>query len=310
MRLPARLYERAVAVDVTALSAQEGRLAFYLRSNQDEPARRTLGRLEADPRLTYHRMRAIVEGALADCGTDALGKSLQWMQGSLKREPRMAVWAGRLLEARGKVADAIALYTQATETVPAFADAWSARLLAAARLGEAETTTVTNLAGKALSRKVFFSVCAETGAAVRSKVPGWSPPVQTAEDQKAYAQACIAACEGRGRRDAVGLRRCPKLGHTRRQADWAKQTIAALTPPSGLPGKSRCPECPRTADAPATASEMRTRLNASASPCGPPAATTDGPSSGMIRLWPGWSDRRDVERLVQLAQLYASPGIE
>ena len=51
-----RLFERAVALDVLALSAQEARLAFYLRSGQDDAARRTIGRLEADPRLTYLRM--------------------------------------------------------------------------------------------------------------------------------------------------------------------------------------------------------------------------------------------------------------
>ena len=178
----------------------------------------------------------------------------------------MAVWAGRLLEARDKVSDAMALYTQATETVPTFADGWSARLLAASRLGEAETTTVTNLAVKALPKKAFFSVCAETGAAVRAKVPTWSPPVQTAEDQKAYAQACIAACEARGRlEDAVpvlkAMSESPDM--PKPDADWAKQTIAALTAALGTPEqKQGALNTLRTADTPATASEVRTRLNA------------------------------------------------
>jgi cellulose synthase operon protein C len=261
-----KLYERAVALDVPALPAQEARLAFFLRSGQDEAARRTIARLEADPRLTYHRVRAVVEGALSDAGPDALGKCLQWMQGSLKREPRAAVWAGRLLEARGKVSDAIAFYTQANEAVPAFADAWSARLLAAARLGEAETMTVTNLAAKALPKKAFFTICAETGAAVRAKVPTWSPPVQTAEDQKAYAQACIAACEARGRlEDAVPVLKAMSDNPDTPKADaaWAKQTIAALTAALGTPEeKQNALNTLRSADAPTAAGEVRTRLNA------------------------------------------------
>ena len=262
----AKLFERAVALDVLALPAQEARLAFFLRSGQDEPARRTIARLEADPRLTHHRVRAIVEGALTESGTDVLAKCLQWMQGSLRREPRTAVWAGRLLEARGKVSDAVALYTQATEAVATFADAWSARLLAASRIGEAETTLVTGLAAKALPKKAFFSVCAETGAAVRSKVSSWSPPVETAEDQKAYAQACIAACEARGRlEDAVPVLKAMSESADTPKADtaWAKQTIAALTAALGTPEQRQgALNTLRAADTPATAGEIRTRLNA------------------------------------------------
>lgn len=262
----AKLYERAVALDVTALEPQQNRLGYYLRTGQDEAARRTLARLEADPRLTLQRVRGIVEAALTDAGPDALGKCLQWMQGSLKREPRMAVWAGRLLEARGKVADAINLYAQATESAPAFADGWSARLLAAARLGETETNEVTTLAAKALDRRAFFSVCAEAGAAVRAKVSGWSPPVQSADDQKAYAQACIAACEARGRlEDAVPILAAIARGADtpKEDADWAKQTIAALTAALGTPEqKQNALNTLRKSDAPTTVGEVRTRLNA------------------------------------------------
>jgi tetratricopeptide (TPR) repeat protein len=138
--------------------------------------------------------------------------------------------------------------------------------VAASRLGEAETTTVTNLAAKALPKKAFFSVCAETGAAVRARVAAWSPPVQTAEDQKAYAQACIAACEARGRlEDAVPvLKAMSESSDTpKTDADWAKQTIAALTAALGTPEqKQNALNTLRTGDVPSDAGDVRARLNA------------------------------------------------
>ena len=311
----AKLLERAVALDVLALPAQEARLAFFFRSGQDDAARRTLARLEADPRLTHHRVRSIVEGALAESGPDGLGKCVQWMQGSLKREPRTAVWAGRLLEARGKVADAVALYTQATEAVPAFADAWSARLLAASRLGEAETTTVTNLAAAALAKKAFFSVCAETGAAVRAKIPNWSPPVQSAEDQKAYAQACIAACETRGRlEDAVPVLKAMAESPDTPKADagWARQTIAALVAALGTAEqKQNALSVLRGAAAPVAAAEVRSRVNA----LGIALRSAGGDDrravvGDMIRLLTGLVQDPSATSndWFQLAQLYRAAG--
>ena len=91
------------------------------------------------------------------------------------RPPQAGAAVGRLgRPAAGRIrrkSDAIALYRQATETFPAFADGWSARLLAAARLGEAEVNETMALAAKALDRPAFFGVCAECGAAVRARVP-------------------------------------------------------------------------------------------------------------------------------------------
>src|SRR5262249_34688945 len=78
--------------DAAGLVYQEARLGYYLRTEQDEVARRTLGRLEADPRLSPQRYRAIVEGAVLRGGPEALTKVLGWLSARIKREPRSAVW--------------------------------------------------------------------------------------------------------------------------------------------------------------------------------------------------------------------------
>src|SRR5262249_36738576 len=80
-------YELAADLDRAALKSQEARLGYYLRTGRDEDARRTLARLEADPRVHSLRFRAIVEGAVASAGPEALGKGLSWLQPQLKREP-------------------------------------------------------------------------------------------------------------------------------------------------------------------------------------------------------------------------------
>jgi tetratricopeptide (TPR) repeat protein len=235
-------YEAAADLDVTAVKYQQARLGYYLRAGRDEDARRTVARLEADPRLNLLRFRAIVEGAIVAGGPEALSKCLTWLQPQLKREPRSATWAGRLLEIRGKVTDALALYRQATESQPAFADGWSARVLASAKLGEAEVNETMTLAAMAVDRKALFAVCAESGSAVRARLPAWSPPVKTAQDRRAYAEACIAACEARGRlADAVPVLTSIADDKDARPEDaaWAKRTVAALTAALGTPGQRR-----------------------------------------------------------------------
>ena len=238
----AKHFEAAADLDATNLSYQESRLGYYLRAGQDEMARRTLGRLEADPRINSQRLRAIVEGAILHGGPDALSKCLGWLNAHLKREPRSAVWAGRLLESRGKVTDALAVYRQVTENCPKFADGWSVRLLASAKLGDAEVNETTASAAKALDRKAFFGVCAESGAAVRGKVPSWTPPATTAEDRKTYAQVCLTACEARGRlEDAVPVLTAFAEDKDARPEDvaWAKRTLAALTAAMGAPDQRK-----------------------------------------------------------------------
>jgi cellulose synthase operon protein C len=224
-------FEAAADLEPMALKPQEARLAFYVRSGQDEAARRTLARLETDPRFSQQRFRAIVEGAIAEGGPQALPKCVTWLSAHLKREPRSAVWAGRLLEGRNKLADAIALFKQTTEAFPTFADGWSARLLAVAKLGESEVVETMTLAAKSLDRLALFAICAECGAAVRAKVPTWSPPVNTVEDRRAYAQACVAACEARGRlEDAVPILMLIADAKDSPPADaaWAKTMLATL----------------------------------------------------------------------------------
>lgn len=263
----AKHYEIAADLDVTAIEFQIARLGYYLRAGRDEDAKRTVARLEADPRLNSLRFRAIVEGAIVAGGPEALSKCLTWLQPQLKREPRSAVWAGRLLEARGKVMDALALYRQATEAQPAFADGWSARVLASARLGEAEVSEAMTLAAKALERKAFFAMCAETGSAIRAKLPGWNPPIKTAQDRRAYAEACIAACEARGRlEDAVPVLTSIAEDKDARPEDaaWAKRTIAALTAALGTPGQRRdaVAALREGGDRPASLDDARSRVSA------------------------------------------------
>ena len=262
----AKHFEAAADLDPTAAGCQEARLAHYLRAGQDEAARRTLVRLESDPRLSGQRFRSTVEAALEQGGPDGLGKCLGWLAAHLKREPRSAVWAGRLLEARGKLADAQALYKQVTESYPAFADGWSARLLASAKLGEPEVAETMRLATGALERQAFFAVCAECGAAVRAKVPTWAPPVTTAEDRRAYAEACIAACEARGRlEDAVPVLTAIADDKESRPEDaaWARRTVAALTAALGTPDqKERAVRSLDNGDRPKSLADARSRVAA------------------------------------------------
>ncbi|HKB01460.1 MAG TPA: tetratricopeptide repeat protein, partial [Gemmataceae bacterium] len=263
----AKHLEMAADLDPTSLTCQEARLGFYLRTGQDEAARRTLARLDADPRLNPQRFRAIVEGAIRSGGPESLARCVSWLGPHLKLEPRSAVWAGRLLEGRAKVTDALTLYRQATEAHPPFADGWSARLLASARLGEAEVAETMAAAAKALDRKAFFAVCAECGVAVRAKVPGWAPPVTTPADRRAYAQACLSACEARGRlEDAVPVLTAiaDDAASTPDDALWAKQTLAALTAAIGAPDQRR-DAVARLRDAgghPASIADARSRLAA------------------------------------------------
>lgn len=237
-----RHIESAAALEPTDIRYQAARLGYYLRTSQDDAARRTLVRLEADPRLSGQRFRAVVEGGVVIGGPEALSKCLTWLAPHFKREPRTAVWAGGLVERAGKVTDALGLYKAATDSHPAFADGWSARLCVAARIGEAEVNETVSLAAKALDRPSFYAVCAECGAAVRAKVPGWSPPVTTPADRRAYAEACMTACEARARlEDAVPVLTAIAEDRSSPASDtaWARQTLAALTAALGSPDRKR-----------------------------------------------------------------------
>jgi len=262
-----RHYDIAADLDPTAIQFQAARLAFYLHTAQDDAARRTLIRLEADPRVTGQRFRAVVEQAIPRGGPDAQAKCLTWLAPHLKREPRSAVWAGRLMEGAGRIADALALYRQVTERYPAFADGWSARLLASAKTGEAETNETTALAAKALDRPAFFGVCAECGAAVRAKIASWSPPLNSPEDGRLYAEACVSACEARGRlEDALPVLNAVAQDKDSRPEDaaWARRTLAALTAALGTPDrKGEAIEALRAGgDKPATVADARSRATA------------------------------------------------
>jgi tetratricopeptide (TPR) repeat protein len=260
-------FDAATDLDPTATSCQAARLAFFLRTGQDDAARRTLVRLDADPRITGQRFRAVIERALYGTGSDAQAKCLAWLAARLKREPRFAVWAGRLLEGSGRMSEAIALYRQVTEAYPAFADGWSARLLSAAKVGEAEVNETTALAAKAFDRPAFFGVCAECGAAVRARVPGWSPPVSSAADRRVYAEVCVSACELRGRlEDAFPILNAVADDKDSRPEDaaWARRILAALTAALGTPEKKRdaLNVLRGGGDKPTTVVEIRSRLGA------------------------------------------------
>ena len=259
--------EAAADLDPMSLVVQQARLGYYLRAAQDDAARRTLVRLEADPRFTDQRFRAVIEGAIVLGGPEARAKCLQWLAPHFKREPRSAAWAGRLLEGSGMVSEALGYYRQATETFPAFADGWSARLLASARQGEAALTETTGLAAKALDRPAFFGVCAESGAAIRRHVKAWSPPVGTADDRRAYAEACVSACEARGRlEDALPVLTAIAQDQGVRAADaaWARRTSAALTAALGSPDQKRkaVAALSGSSDSPSGPAEARSRVAA------------------------------------------------
>jgi len=238
----AKHLEVAVGLEPHVIRIQQARLGHYLRSGNDEAGKRIVLTLDADPRISASKFRAILKTSIEQGGTEAFSKCLAWAQPHLKREPRSAMWAGKLLEARGKVIDAIALYSLANQTVPSFADGWSARLLASSRLDEAEVKETMALCEKALSRKAYFSVCAECGSTVRSRIPSWTPPVVTLEDSRAYAEACISSCEARGRlEDAVPVLTAFAEDKSAKPQDvaWAKQSLAALAAVIGSPDQKR-----------------------------------------------------------------------
>ena len=238
----ARHLDLAVELDPTAQRCHEARLGYLLRTGQDDKARSCLSRFQADPRIAPFKFRAIVEGAILAGGPESLAKCQQWLAQHCKREPRLSVWLGRLLESRGKVSDAIALYKQTTTSNPAFVDAWSARLVAASRIGETEVNETMADVAKSGDRKTLFAMCAESGAAVRVKLPNWSPPITAPDDRRSYAQACLAACEARGRlEDAVPIFAAIADDTNGRPEDiaWAKRTLAALTAALGNPDQKR-----------------------------------------------------------------------
>jgi cellulose synthase operon protein C len=223
--------EIAIALEPAALRCQEARLGFLLRNGRDETARNCILRLEADPRLTPLMFRGIVEGAIRQGGPESQAKCIALLAGHFQREPRSAIWAGHLLESQGKVTEAIALYRQANQQRPAFADAWSARLIASARLGKTEVDETIAQAAKTLDRKTLLMVCAECGPFVKSRIQDWTPPIASSEDRRLYAQACVTACEARGRlEDAIPVLTAvaeAKDGSPE-DAAWAKRTLAAI----------------------------------------------------------------------------------
>lgn len=257
--------EAAVALDVTSLRAQQARLSLSLRGQQAQQIKRTLTRLDADPRIQPARMRAIVEGAVAEAGPDTLATVLEAMASQIKRDPRTAVWAGQMLEAAGKFTEAMAMYRQCTQTQSHFADGWSAQLQVAAKLGDSQLNEVMTDAAKSLNRKAFYAVCAESGSVVRSRMPKWSPPVESADDQRAYAEACISTCRARGRlEDAIPVLRSLADNSEGRPQDvaWAKQHIAALTATFGdATAKKDALSELRNAAKPTTIEGSRTRAN-------------------------------------------------
>src|SRR5207249_9574952 len=77
---------------------------------------------------------------------------------------------------------------------------------------------------------------------VRAKMPSWTVPVTSAEDRRVYAQACITACEARGRlEDAVPLLTSIAEDKDARPDDvaWARRTLAALTAALGTADQKR-----------------------------------------------------------------------
>lgn len=262
----AKAFERAASLEPSTIRYQEARLGYYLRSGQDELGRTTVARLEGDPRVPTPRLHAIVDGAIAQGGRGALSKCVDWLSGQVKREPRSAVWLARLLDSERKHTDAMERYKQITTAHPLFADGWSTRLLAATRVGEAEVNDTMAAAEKALGRKDFFAVCAECGGTVRAKLPGWSPPVKNPEDTKAYAKACIAACEARGRlADALPVLTALAENKDTPPADaaWARQTLAVLTASLGTPEQKRQSiAILKDGAKPATIEEARSRVSA------------------------------------------------
>ena len=237
--LALKSFDAAADLDPTALKYQRARIAHHLKTSSPEVLRSVLAKFMVDPRLPPHRARAAIKAAVR---TESVGKCLAALAPEIGRDARTALWAGRMLEGYKKPAEALAIYLAITEAHPAFVDGWSGRLMAASRLGDAEVEAVLQAAAKALDKNAFFQICAEGGPTVRARLPQWSPPVTSAEDRRAYAEACLGACEARGRvEDAVPILAALAQDSEARPADvaWAKRTLAALATGVGTDEKRR-----------------------------------------------------------------------
>ncbi len=259
-------FDMAARMEPGSIRCQEARLGYLLRTGHDEIARNCLLRLTADPRLNSLRIRGIVEGAIQQGGRGTQSKCLTWLADEIKREPRTALWAGQLLEKRAKFTDALSLYGQINQTNPEFTDAWSARLIVSARLGKVEVDDTLAAATKALDRKAFFAVCAESGPLVRAKLSDWSPPIHASKDRRLYAQACLTVCENRGRLDdAIPVLKSVAEAKDGKPDDvaWARRTLAAIAAARGTAEQKRnALAILREGDRPNTIAEIRSRIGA------------------------------------------------
>ena len=161
--------------------------------------------------------------------------------GPLPARPRSAVWAARLLEGAGKPPRPVHSYRQVTEAFPAFADGWSARLLAAARRGSrGDRDDGPGRQVRPRPTGVLRRVRRVRGRGPGQR-PGWSPPANTSADRRAYAEACVCPCDARGRlADAVPvLTAIAEDQSPPGDAAWARRTLAVLAAALGSPDRKR-----------------------------------------------------------------------
>ena len=301
---------------VAALPGGPARFLSAKRPGRRSPGGRSPGwkPTRGDPPI---RVRAIVEGAIDQGGSEALGKCVQWMQarsetraadGRVGRPAARSAGQGRGRRRPVHAGDGVA---------PPFADGWSARLLAAARLGEPEANDVIALAARPWTGRRSSRCAPRSGPrSGRRCRPGRrrSNPPRT---RRSYAQACIAACEARGRlEDAVPVLSSHGRGQGHAEGRRGLGETDDRRPDRGPRDRPTRSETPlnalrTTADAPATVAEARR-------PCQRPghrlAVGRRGRPAGRRRR-----HDRPVDRVVrdpaatsndwfQLAQLYRVAG--
>jgi tetratricopeptide (TPR) repeat protein len=229
-------YDAAFTLEPTAPRTQSAYLDYLLRTGTDEEVKTALARLAGDPRIPLAKLRLSLEAIVPPTPALPTVRLVNLLGDVLNREPRMLVWAGQMLEKQSKFTDALAFYRAANKVCPTYADGWSARLLASARLGQTETTEALQQAQQALPRDAYFTMLAECATTVKARLPEWQLPALQADERRAYAQACVLVCEARSKlEDALPIltRLADDPQSPSADVEWAKRILTALTAAKG-----------------------------------------------------------------------------
>jgi cellulose synthase operon protein C len=230
--------QTATVLSESNLDAMRDRNRLAIAQFTPEELKGHFRSLTTDPRVSSARWRAATDFESAE----ELAKVLPLIAPTLGQEPRSMLWIAQKMEGVGRPADAIVLLQQLTQRFPKYLDGWVASLLTASRVGVDETNLVVAHAAKTLDKQSFHLLCAECGSALSRKIPGWSPPLESVAEFRAYAEACMIVCELRDRlEDALPVLKGLEALKAASPDDvaWAKRMQAGIVAAKGSAAQKR-----------------------------------------------------------------------